>query len=179
MKKRTLICLILIFSILGLLCGCSEKKEGANIGEFLVSPATILNFGEVFYLDYSLPPRTVRITNNSEFDITANITLSGTGVSGFTLSDNSIDLTAESFNNITVTVNTGLNWGLYQAKLIVSASRFESYEIDLRFNVSDAEEKHLYIAFGQSNMQGAGTIRAQDKEGISNRWRILNVVQMA
>jgi len=39
-----------------------------------------------------------------------------------------------------------------------------------------AEELHVYIAFGQSNMQGPGEIRAEDKEGISDRYRILNVV---
>jgi len=38
------------------------------------------------------------------------------------------------------------------------------------------EEFHVYIAFGQSNMQGPGEIRPQDKTGISGRWRILNVV---
>ena len=36
---------------------------------------------------------------------------------------------------------------------------------------------HVYIAFGQSNMQGPGEIRAQDKGGISARYRILNVVE--
>jgi len=38
------------------------------------------------------------------------------------------------------------------------------------------KEFHVYIAFGQSNMQGPGEIRPQDKTGISDRWRILNVV---
>jgi len=37
-------------------------------------------------------------------------------------------------------------------------------------------EKHLYIAFGQSNMQGPGAIRLSDKENISDRWQTLNVV---
>jgi hypothetical protein len=35
---------------------------------------------------------------------------------------------------------------------------------------------HIYIAFGQSNMQGPGEVRAQDKTGISERWQIINVV---
>jgi hypothetical protein len=35
---------------------------------------------------------------------------------------------------------------------------------------------HIYIAFGQSNMQGPGEVRAQDKTEISERWQILNVV---
>ena len=43
-------------------------------------------------------------------------------------------------------------------------------------NVDTIENYHVYIAFGQSNMQGPGEIRPQDKEGISERYRTLNVV---
>jgi hypothetical protein len=43
-------------------------------------------------------------------------------------------------------------------------------------NESNEPELHIYIAFGQSNMQGAGAIREQDKTGISDRWQVLNVV---
>ena len=35
---------------------------------------------------------------------------------------------------------------------------------------------HIYIAFGQSNMQGPGEIEDQDKEGISDRFQVLNVL---
>jgi hypothetical protein len=38
------------------------------------------------------------------------------------------------------------------------------------------KEFHVYIAFGQSNMQGPGQIRPQDKEGISDRFKVMNVV---
>jgi hypothetical protein len=38
------------------------------------------------------------------------------------------------------------------------------------------DEKHLYIAFGQSNMQGPGAIRESDTQEISGRWQTLNVV---
>jgi hypothetical protein len=39
-------------------------------------------------------------------------------------------------------------------------------------------QTHVYIAFGQSNMQGPGEVREQDKDrtAISDRWQILNVV---
>jgi hypothetical protein len=44
-------------------------------------------------------------------------------------------------------------------------------------HIQDEGDKfHIYIAFGQSNMQGPGEVRAQDKTGISERWIILNVV---
>ena len=35
---------------------------------------------------------------------------------------------------------------------------------------------HVYIAFGQSNMQGPGAIEAQDREGINSRFQVLNVM---
>jgi hypothetical protein len=35
---------------------------------------------------------------------------------------------------------------------------------------------HVYIAFGQSNMQGPGGVEAQDKEGVSDRFLILNTL---
>jgi len=40
----------------------------------------------------------------------------------------------------------------------------------------EVDELHVFIAFGQSNMQGPGTIRAQDRAGASDRWRVMNVV---
>jgi hypothetical protein len=36
---------------------------------------------------------------------------------------------------------------------------------------------HVYIAFGQSNMQGPGGVEAQDKEGVSDRFQVLNVLR--
>jgi hypothetical protein len=38
------------------------------------------------------------------------------------------------------------------------------------------KEFHVYLAFGQSNMQGPGQIRPQDREGISERFKIMGVV---
>jgi hypothetical protein len=49
----------------------------------------------------------------------------------------------------------------------------EPVSIDLPEGTS---EFHVYIAFGQSNMQGPGRIRSQDKEGISDRFKIMSVV---
>ncbi len=38
------------------------------------------------------------------------------------------------------------------------------------------QEKHLYIAFGQSNMRGPGPIRDKDKENIPENLQVLNVM---
>jgi len=43
-------------------------------------------------------------------------------------------------------------------------------------NIEAIENYHVYIAFGQSNMQGPGEIRPQDREGLGERYRTLNVV---
>jgi len=42
--------------------------------------------------------------------------------------------------------------------------------------ITEEPSFHVYIAFGQSNMQGPGEIRQQDKVGISDRYQIMNVV---
>ncbi|MDR1100386.1 MAG: sialate O-acetylesterase, partial [Treponema sp.] len=35
---------------------------------------------------------------------------------------------------------------------------------------------HIYIAFGQSNMQGPGAIEDVDRANVTDRFRILNVI---
>lgn len=47
--------------------------------------------------------------------------------------------------------------------------------IDTRFPNADPNF-HIYIAFGQSNMQGPGGIEAQDTEHVTDRFQILNVI---
>ena len=37
-------------------------------------------------------------------------------------------------------------------------------------------ELHVFLAFGQSNMQGPGPIRPEDTADISDRWQVMNVV---
>jgi uncharacterized repeat protein (TIGR02543 family) len=41
---------------------------------------------------------------------------------------------------------------------------------------ASGQEKHLYIAFGQSNMRGPGPIRDKDKENIPENLQVLNVM---
>lgn len=37
---------------------------------------------------------------------------------------------------------------------------------------------HIYLCFGQSNMEGNARIETQDRQGISTRWRMLSAVDM-
>ncbi|MCL2044105.1 MAG: sialate O-acetylesterase [Treponema sp.] len=48
----------------------------------------------------------------------------------------------------------------------------------MKYNNDNSDtELHIYIAFGQSNMQGPGPIRDRDKQDISERWQVLNVAE--
>ncbi|MCL2759262.1 MAG: sialate O-acetylesterase [Treponema sp.] len=49
-------------------------------------------------------------------------------------------------------------------------------DVDILGDYKLPGEFHVYIAFGQSNMQGPGAIRPQDREGVSERFRTINVV---
>jgi len=49
-------------------------------------------------------------------------------------------------------------------------------DVDIFGDYKVTGEFHVYIAFGQSNMQGPGAIRPQDREGINDRFLIMNVV---
>src|SRR5688572_1380076 len=35
---------------------------------------------------------------------------------------------------------------------------------------------HIYLAFGQSNMEGAGTIESQDKVGVDERFKVIGAL---
>jgi len=54
-----------------------------------------------------------------------------------------------------------------------AAEKEEPVSVDLP---EGTREFHIYLAFGQSNMQGPGQIRPQDREGISDRFKIMGVV---
>jgi len=49
-------------------------------------------------------------------------------------------------------------------------------DVDIFGDYQLTGEFHVYIAFGQSNMQGPGAIRPADRDGVSERFRTLNVV---
>jgi len=176
MKKLLFLCLfslIVIFALVLYSCDTSDKE----LNDFVVSPGINVNFGTIHVLDYTLQPRTVRVTNETNSAVTAAVALTGKNASSFSLSDSSISLEADSTSTFTVSVKPGLSWGNHQAMLTISANNFETYNVNVRINISNAEEKHLFLSFGQSNMQGPGTIRTQDSANISERWQTLNVVQ--
>ena len=148
----------------------------AALDTFTLDPSNTVGFTTVNDLSYPAPaPRTVTVTNNGGSPVTAKIGLSGKDAAVFTVSEISVDIEAKGQKTFTISVGAGLDWGLYQAIVTVSADNYASIPLEIRFNVQKLE-KHLYIAFGQSNMQGPGEIRVQDKRYTSDRFKILNVV---
>jgi hypothetical protein len=58
-----------------------------------------------------------------------------------------------------------------------AAAKAEEKEEPVSIDLPEGtREFHVYLAFGQSNMQGPGQIRPQDREGVSDRFKIMGVV---
>jgi hypothetical protein len=60
--------------------------------------------------------------------------------------------------------------------LLLFGTAFFGCKTKDNFHKPQQAEKRLYIAFGQSNMQGPGAIRESDTQNINSRWQTLNVV---
>jgi len=176
MKKIFSVCVGLLFVIFCLSFNGCNNDETAS-GSFSVNPDTFIKFNTVYNSEYTAPnQKNIYVTNNGSSSVTANLSLSGDD-SAFSISASSISIGANTNNSFQVSAKTGLGWGSYKAVVTVSAENYASKKVELRFNVIEPiPEKHLYIAFGQSNMQGPGEIRDQDKENISDRWQVLNIV---
>jgi hypothetical protein len=170
----------IIIAVIGLsVTGCKDdgdsKKEKPS-PSFTISPDKII-FTEVGP-DYSAPSsKSVKVTNTGNTALSVDIALSGTNAESFTLNKTALSLAVKASENFTVVPKTGLGAGTYTATGTVSAKDAESKNFTVSFPVNEPQT-HVYIAFGQSNMQGPGEVRAQDKDRttISDRWKILNVV---
>ena len=190
MKKFSYLCVISMCVFLGLLLsGCETDKAPAGTGNggdnpsFTLSPSSASITIPAEDKGYTTAPsKQIRVNNTGNTTLKVNIAKSGTNPNDFKLSVNSLELNAGTNKSVSIAPNLNLAAGSYSTVLKFSAEGLESKTITVKFSVTDTEppepedELHIYIAFGQSNMQGPGTIRAKDKTNISERWRILNVV---
>jgi len=153
--------------------GCQEKddsQQGISIDQ---TDELIITKASEGYT--TAPSKSVNITNIENTVIEVTIDLSGTNLGSFIINPSSLTIKGKESETFTVSPKIGLVKGIYTATVTISAKGIKSKKIDVSFTVDTAQD--LYIAFGQSNMQGPGEIRASDKQGINNRrWRILNVV---
>ena len=157
------------------LTGCQETNKN-GVKNFLITQ-TDYDFPALNEAYTRVSSAKVKVTNDGNTALTAAIVLSGTNSGSFSLNTNSLELPANKDKTFTVSHIKGLKTGEYKATVTISAEGCESKSFNVSFTVEPPKvEKHLYIAFGQSNMQGPGAIRPSDKENISDRWKTLNIV---
>jgi len=172
------ISLLLIFGAAFLGCQEPEKNDSQqdSVKGFSITQ-TNYSFPEANEAYTSVVSMPVSVTNTGNTAINVAIALSGANPDSFSLNVSSLELPANDSKTFTVSHKKGLREDIYTATVTVSAAGCETKSFNVSFTVDAAkEEKHLYIAFGQSNMQGPATIRSSDTQNISDRWQTLNVV---
>jgi hypothetical protein len=168
--------LLMLFGTALLGCHGKEDTNGNDTKGFSITQTdytfTSANEGYV-----EATSTTVSVKNEESTAITVTIALSGANSDSFSLSAASLDLPANDSKTFTVSHKKGLRENTYTATVTISAAGYESKSFKVSFTVDPPkDEKHLYIAFGQSNMQGPGEAQAQDQNGVPERFKVLNVV---
>ena len=179
MKKTEKRAIFLILAGIFFMGNCSGSNPQEDEGGFTLSrEGTTVSFSaQTGYSDQT--PRSSQVTNTKSTSIVLNVTLTGDAPESFTLSTASINLAAKASGSFTVAPKTGLAKGDYQAAVTVglAGNSGDSKSFAVKFTVTEAgPETHLYIAFGQSNMQGPGEAQAQDQNDVPERFQTLNVV---
>ena len=170
--KRSIILSVLSFVVIIVMSGCPNNGEAS----FTISLDDLI-FQEAGEGYTRRPPRLVRVTNTGNSSLSASIALGGSGSGDFALSTSSLNIAAGAFGDFTVVPRMGLLEGTHSATVTVSATGATEQSFNVSFTVTEAvEEFHVFLAFGQSNLQGPGVIRAEDRAGVSERWRVMNVV---
>jgi len=176
------ICKISVFFVFFFLCLASGSCAGSNEStlSFTLSRSDLSFTADVGYANVS--EKIVKIENTGDSELQLNIDVSGKNSDKFTVNPSEISIASGAAGNFSVAPKKELGEGKYSAVVTVSGKGVESQTVNVNFNVKKPvvtepeEELHVYLAFGQSNMQGPGEVRTKDKENVSDRWKILNVV---
>ena len=145
------------------------------------NPDSIALSGNIMFPDAvagydAMSPQEITVTNSGNAR-TAALGKSGTAPESFTLNLESLDLPAGGTASFTVVPRTGLEMGTYTAVITASAEGVSSQSVTVSFTVKSRNSNfHIYIAFGQSNMHGPGAIETVDRENVTDRFKILNVI---
>jgi len=176
MKKLIVLSVLLSLVIVGF-SGCGSSNGGDDVG-FTISVQGNPEFPQatVGYSARSHLP--VEVTNLGRASITVNIGIIGNDADSFDLSDDSLNIPARASRIFSVVPQRGLPVETYEATVTLNAAGVPARSFDVSFTVTTdvVPERHVFLAFGQSNMQGPGPIRAQDTENVSERWQVMNVV---
>jgi len=178
MKKISYLCLISMLCLF-MFSGCEGDKTPTDEGKpaFTVSPSNAITINTAIIGYAVAPTRQIKVSNTGNTALTVNIAKGGTDSSWFTLSDYSLVLNVDTQQSVTITPKGSLGINQYSATLTFSADGLESVTLTVNFSVVEPEpELHVYIAFGQSNMQGPGEAQVEDQNDVPERFQVLNVV---
>jgi len=180
MKKILYLCVISMLCLF-MFSGCENDKTPPGTGGGADEPAFNVNTSSITinaYKGYTVAPsRSVQVNNTGNTTLTVNITKDGTNPDDFNLSPVSLVINAGANKPVTISPVVGLDTGSYSTILTFSAEGLESKTKTVNFSVEDpVPETHIYIAFGQSNMQGPGDAETQDQSNVPERFKTLNVV---
>ncbi len=177
MKKMRLMSFLSLIVIFGLLIsGCEDAvSQGNDTAAFAINQRTNNVTLAAASEGYATPPsRTITVTNEGNVALTINIELGGTNAGDFTLSKTSLNLAVGASDIFRVTADGELARATYMATVTISAEGLEPKVLNVSFTVES--NLHLYIAFGQSNMQGPGEAETQDQTDVPERFKTLNTV---
>jgi hypothetical protein len=155
------------------LSGNGGDTGGISLSGNIVFPAAEAGYGDI-------TPRPVTVTNSGSAR-TVSLAKSGPAAGSFTLNTTSLNLAGDSSGSFTVVPVAGLEPETYNATITASADGVTSKSVNVSFTVNGVipggdPKFHVYIAFGQSNMQGPGAIEAEDRANVTDRFKILNVI---
>ena len=156
---------VLFSAILAILCftGCKKKNDAIN-PELSAAPSAINLPAEGGTADLA-------INGNAQWSISSLASWLQLSNTSGNRGSNTIQLTAAS-NETGVSRSTILS---------VNSSNGQARRVDVSQPVKKEEDApdssfHIYLAFGQSNMDGAGAIESQDKVGIDERFKVMGAV---
>jgi hypothetical protein len=174
------ISLLLLFGTALLGCQPTEDPQQGGTKGFSINQADDYDFPKANEGYKPITPKPVRVTNEGGTVIDIVVALSGINSANFTLynSVTSFELQANEDKLFRVGPRHSLETGTYTATVTVSATDYASKSFNVSFEVGSPpeEQNHLYIAFGQSNMQGPGEAQASDQSNVPERFKTLNTV---
>jgi len=123
----------------------------------------------------TLSSSSIEVLSSSSIEILSSSSITTSSSSSTTLSSSSL-ISTQSSSSTNASSSSSITLSSSSSKGVSSSSFSGSSSSSILTSSSSvANSFHVYIAFGQSNMQGPAEIRTQDKT-VSERFQVLNVV---
>ncbi|MDR2582416.1 MAG: sialate O-acetylesterase [Fibromonadaceae bacterium] len=153
--------IILFAGIVFIIVACSN---GGNTSD--VNSSSSLEYSSSIEASSS---SSLEISSSSSMEVSSSSSIEASSSSSLEVSSSS-SMEVSSSSSMEVSSSSSIKVSSSSSKTASSSSLASSSSVAAAANSFD-----VYIAFGQSNMQGPAEIRAQDKE-VNERFQVLNVV---